>query len=263
MADPYRARMNTADHLWSIERDAAVLLAAGMSLPLDTPVPSCPGWTVRDLIVHTGQVHRQKTETVRDGWVDESPPRPPEPDGDPVEWFAEGAAEMLAVFGAADLSAPTWTWCDHDHTSEWWVRRMAHETAIHAADAVLASGGVPVLDDDLAIDGVDEILDEMMTGGPAWGTVTPGDRVIALECGDRRWLLRTATFVGTSPRTGTHYDMPTLIHDPGGEPDAVVATDPSTLDLWLWGRAPLPQGSVSGDASLADDVRALAAEATG
>jgi hypothetical protein len=25
---------------------------------LDTPVPSCPGWTVADLVAHTGAVHR-------------------------------------------------------------------------------------------------------------------------------------------------------------------------------------------------------------
>jgi uncharacterized protein (TIGR03083 family) len=254
--------MDTPGYLQSIERDCAVILAAGTSLPLDTGVPSCPGWTVRDLIVHTGQVHRNKTETVRDGWVHEGPPRPPGPEGDPVEWFAEGATEMLGVLRSADLSQPTWTWCAHDHTAAWWVRRMAHETAIHGADAVLASGGVPVLDPDLAIDGVDEILDEMMVGGPEWGTVTPTDRVIALECGDRRWLLRSATFVGTSPRTGTHYDMPALVHEREAEPDATVRTDPSTLDLWLWGRAPLPEGSVSGDRSLVDELRTLAAEAT-
>jgi len=169
---------------------------------------------------------------------------------------------MLGVLRSADLSQPTWTWCAHDHTAAWWVRRMAHETAIHAADAVLASGGVPVLDADLAIDGVDEILDEMMVGGPGWGTVTPTNRVIALEAGDRRWLLRSATFVGTSPQTGTHYDMPALVHERGAEPDATVSTDPSTLDLWLWGRAPLPEGSVSGDRSLADELFTLAAEAT-
>jgi hypothetical protein len=139
---------------------------------------------------------------------------------------------------------------------------MAHETAIHAADAVLASGGVPVLDEGLAIDGIDEILDEMIVGGPGWGTVTPTDRVIALECDDRRWLLRSATFVGTSPRTGTHYDMAALVHEREADPDATVRTDPSTLDLWLWGRAQLPEGSVSGDRSLVDELRTLAAEAT-
>jgi uncharacterized protein (TIGR03083 family) len=256
--------VETGTYLQCIADDAARIVDIGRHTPLDTAVPSCPDWTLRDLIVHVGIVHRHKAETVAGGWVDASPARPLSPgeSDDLLAWFADGVELLLDVLGHADLSQPSWTWCGHEHTAAWWVRRMAHETAVHRADAELAAGIEPDLDADLGADGVDEILDEMMVGGPGWGTVIPGSQVILLEAADRAWRLRTASFVGTSPTTGTSYDMMTLIHDPGAEPDVVIATDPSTMDLWLWGRAVLPDGAVTGDGELAEQVRTLAAEAT-
>jgi uncharacterized protein (TIGR03083 family) len=257
--------MDNNAYLRSIERDSAVIAAVADRIPLDTPVPSCPEWTLRDLVVHTGVVHRHKTEIVRDGWLDEGPPEPdgPDiPDGDIAGWFRVGVVDLLDTFDTADLTQPSWTWCDHDHTADWWVRRMAHETAIHAADAQLAASEVPSLDPRLGVDGVDEILDEMMVGGPAWATITPRDRVFALEAEDRRWVLRTAYLSGTSPVTGNTYeDVDTLVRDDGA-PEAVVRTDPSTLDLWLWGRISLTEDAVAGDSDLVLHVRELAAEAT-
>ena len=219
--------MDTATYLRSIERDAAIIIDVAQSMPLDTSVPSCPEWTLGDLVVHTGIVHRHNTETVAGGWLDEAPP-----------------------------------WCIHDHKADWWVRRMAHETAIHGVDAQSAVGEPPSLDPELATDGVDEILVEMMTGGPDWSTVTPMEDVVELATPDRRWVLRRATLSGTSPSTGTRYEaLDTFVFDEA-KPDTVIRAEPSTLDLWLWGRAPLSAGSVSGDPSLADQVRAVAAEAT-
>ena len=259
--------LSTDRYLAAIERDASIMSELLRAIDLDTEVPSCPDWTVRDLVVHTGIVHRQKAETVRGGWVDGSPPRPDPPGSDLSSWFDAGVLELLDVLSTADLSRPSWTWCNHDHTAKWWARRMAHETTIHAADAVLASGDRPRLDQTLAADGVDEILIEMMTDGPPWGTVDPADRVVAIDIGEEgsagRWVLRTAVFSGTSPTSGTTYEgLDTFVID-SSTPDATVAGDASTIDLWLWGRGPLGGASVSGDADLVHHVRRVAAEATG
>jgi uncharacterized protein (TIGR03083 family) len=239
------------------------MVDATIAAGLDADVPTCAGWTVRDLIVHTGRVHRHKAEVVRGGYVDGDAEYPPRPKGDVLEWFTVGLDEMLAVFAEADLSAPSWTWCDHEHNADWWIRRMAHETAIHAADAMIAARRTPAVDAWLAIDGVDEILDEMMIGVPDWGTVTRGERTVALEAGGRRWGLRTATFSGVGPESDTAYeDLVCLLRDDAPRPDAVVHTDPETLDLWLWGRRDLPDADVTGDRSVVDHVRAVAVEAT-
>jgi uncharacterized protein (TIGR03083 family) len=255
--------VDTDSYIACIKGDTAAMITAVGIAGLEASVPTCPGWTVLDLVTHTGVVHRHKTETVRGGYLDQPPPQPGGPDRDVLRWFCDGVEEMLVVFAEADLSAPTWTWCAHEHNADWWVRRMAHETAIHAADAVITSKGIPVVGTALAIDGVDEILDEMMVDGPSWGTVTPTDRVVALESADRRWVLRTAKFGGTSPVTGTAYEgLDTFVYDRTGAAEATVRADPETLDLWLWGRRKLPVGAVRGDPSLVDHVRAVAAEST-
>ncbi len=255
--------LDTDAYLRSVERDAATMAAIADIVPLDSPVPSCPDWDLRELIVHTGIVHRHKAALVRDAWVDSQPERPHGPFGaDLIVWFEEGVADLVTVLRNADLTQPAWTWCVHEHSARWWVRRMAHETAIHRADAELAGGLVPELDQELAVDGADEVINESLVGGPAWGTVTPKDRVFELRAGDRSWRLRTATFSGTSPRSGEKYtDLGTLVFD-DGQPDTVIDTDGSALDLWLWGRGDLPSGAVSGDSDLVAQVRDIAAQAT-
>lgn len=247
----------------SVERDAATMAAIADVVPLDSPVPSCPDWDLRELIVHTGIVHRHKAELVRDEWIDGQPDRPDGPLGaDLIVWFEEGVADLVTVLRNADLSRPSWTWCAHEHSTRWWLRRMAQETAIHRADAELAGGLVPEIDQALAVDGADEVINELLVGGPAWGTVAPSDRVFELRAGGRSWGMRTATFSGTAPWSGeTYTDLGTFVFD-DGEPELVVDTDGSTLDLWLWGRGDLPSGAVNGDADLVAQVREIAAQAT-
>lgn len=140
---------------------------------------------------------------------------------------------------------------------------MAHETAIHAADAQLCAGEVPHLDPRLAADGVDEILDEMMVGAPSWGALDHRGGVIELATPSKRWVLGRASFSGTSPATGSTYtNLPALTWSTD-TPDARVVADASTLDLWLWGRGELDAAHVTGDSSLVDHVRSVAADATG
>jgi uncharacterized protein (TIGR03083 family) len=256
--------MEQLDFREALEREAAAMQAAVSVVDLDAQVPTCPGWTVRDLVIHTGKVHRHKTETVEGDWTAGAPPWPDGPEGGVVSWFNEGIDEMLAVFRGADLDAPTWTWCNHDHTVEWWVRRMAHETLIHGADAVIAIGGTPEVDESLAEDGIEEILFEMMVDAPAWAELTEGDRVVSLVTPGRNWTLQSASWDGESPNTNEMYvKEPALVLVADViQPDAQITGSAAELNLWLWGRGDLPAGAVTGDATLADLVRSIAAEAT-
>ena len=43
----------------------AVLRNNAAAAGLDAPVPTCPGWTVRDLVTHQGLIHRWATANVR------------------------------------------------------------------------------------------------------------------------------------------------------------------------------------------------------
>jgi uncharacterized protein (TIGR03083 family) len=251
-----------AVYIDAIRMHGDLLVDTAEAAGLDTPVPTCPGWTVRDLVQHTEAVHRQKTEAVRTPTLDGPPPKADVPADAGIASYRESLSEMLGVFEASDLTPGSWTWCTHEHRADWWVRRMAHETAVHAADALAAVGAKHTLDPALAIDGVDEILEEMLIGGPAWGSVTPGKGRIDLVSDDRTWSLRFATFSGTSPRTQKQYDIDTLVFDGSDQPETTVTVDPSTLDLWLWGRAELPADAVTGDVAGAGRLRDVAAEGT-
>lgn len=257
-----------SDFLGAIAEHGQKLIDVTGRLDLDISVPTCPGWTVRDLVVHTATVYQHKAITVADGWVDSSPPRPTglgeAGDAAVIDELQASLNAVLIVLEQADLSKPTYTWCDHEHTADWWVRRLAHESLIHAADAIVASGGTPDAEAWLAIDGVDEILDEMMVGYPAWATFADGTDRIDLTSGGRTWSLRSGHWSGASPTSQTVYvDEPAVVTDTNGAADATISADPQTLDYWLWGRAELPADAVNGDRTLAAFVRGVAASATG
>ena len=156
-------------------RDEGVLLAwaAGQAGP-DAPVPACPGWRVRDLVRHTGSVHRWATGYV--ACQRETPvPEPSEeemirsgPDGDHdlLGWFADGHERLVTALEHADPGMTCWTFLPAPSPLAFWARRQAHETAIHRVDAQLAAGvaspGSPGSPGDfapgLAVDGIDELV---------------------------------------------------------------------------------------------------------
>jgi uncharacterized protein (TIGR03083 family) len=132
---------------------------------LDTPVPTCGEWTLANLIEHTGIVERWAAEMVRRGATERLdrrrldvpvPDRPEELPG----WLAAGASEVVAEFRSCDPDAPMWAWGADKH-ARFWPRRMLHETTVHRADAELALGREPGIDAATAIDGIDELLDNL------------------------------------------------------------------------------------------------------
>jgi uncharacterized protein (TIGR03083 family) len=140
---------------------------------LDRPVPTCPGWTFRQLATHLGRGHRWAaqivatratapvpTREVADGKLPEDPARH-------APWLNAGADQVIEAVAAAG-SDLVWTMTGMRPAS-FWVRRRAHEAAVHLADAELAVGRDVDLAPDLAADGVDEWLGLIAAGtaGPA------------------------------------------------------------------------------------------------
>jgi uncharacterized protein (TIGR03083 family) len=117
---------------------------------------------VRDLVRHLGKVQRWATDCLRAGPDDHvARPRGPQPDVDPLTWFAEGAAALLDTLSTVDLDAPVQSWAGTQHGS-WWLRRLTHETAIHRWDAQAAAGEPDGFAPLTAADGVQEFLDEFL-----------------------------------------------------------------------------------------------------
>jgi len=142
---------------------------------LTAAVPTCPDWTLRELAIHVGRAHRWAAEIVSTRSAEFIPFRSV-PDGkfpaEPAEraaWLRAGADRLIgAVRGAG--GDPVWAFGEMRPAS-FWARRMAHETAVHRADAELAAGRVPDLDPALAADAIDEWL--CFLSGPIYGRPDP------------------------------------------------------------------------------------------
>jgi uncharacterized protein (TIGR03083 family) len=256
--------VNPGHYLRSITADGRAILDAARR-GLDPPVPTTPGWTVRDVIAHLGRVHRQKTHIVRELLVDEAPEAPhPPADDHLLEWFAEGLHELTAVLSVADPAARVHTWHSPDQSVRFWIRRMAHETLIHRVDVELGHGAPTAVDPELGADGIDEILEVFMSGHPRWAIVTPANVVVRLLSEGRDWRLRLLSWSGTSPNSGRQFeDEPGIEFDDGdGKPDAVIRGPGDALDLFLWGRGSADGLVVDGHPSVLLYLRDLAAAST-
>jgi len=129
---------------------------------LERPVPTCPGWTFRQLATHVGRGHRWAAQIVAtraaapipmrevaDGKLPEDPARH-------AQWLNTGADLVVEAVTAAG-GAPVWALTGLRPAS-FWARRRAHEAAVHMADAQLAAGRDVDLAPDFAADAVDEWL---------------------------------------------------------------------------------------------------------
>lgn len=121
------------------------------------PVSTCPGWTVRDLAVHLGSVHRWAASIVLSGHM----PKLPVPliDRPLSEWYQGTANAMSAAFGAVSPDEPIPNFTRVNEVASFWPRRQLHETTVHLRDLTLALGEPDVeVDSIVAADGVHEVL---------------------------------------------------------------------------------------------------------
>lgn len=207
---------------------------------LDVPAPACPGWTVRDVVEHTGTVYLHKVACMRDKKAPD--PWPPERDDTPALDYLRAAHDaLLAELAGRDPLefAETWWW--DERTVGFWGRRMAHETAIHLADVELAHGDVSAIDPALALDGVDEVLRLFLAGDWSDEPVAgPPGATVRVRTGDHGWrvVLEPAAVVA---QVDKWLDLPV---------DAVLSGPAEPLYRCLWGRGPADALTVEGDAAV-------------
>jgi uncharacterized protein (TIGR03083 family) len=231
--------------LESLELDYQRLLELAERSDLSAKVPSCPEWTLDDLVEHVAMVYLHKVETMQRG---EFPAQWPPPRG------SESSAQLLERCYAAlrqefSQRVPadhTPTWYEPDQTVGFWIRRMAHETVIHRVDAELAAG-VPIapIPDDIAVDGIDEILATCLAyASVAWpeafeGTLPESEETVLVRSGESAWLV-------------TLGDRITVVNAPADAvADATVEADPTGLLLWAWRRSGADTVSSQGRADVA------------
>jgi uncharacterized protein (TIGR03083 family) len=160
--DRYHFALNT-----EAERFANVVREADLS----RQVPTCPEWTIAQLTEHMGQTHRWVAAMVDQRVTSYLPPEEvddiplPSTSEECASWLRSGAARLSAAIRDADPDTQVWSWSD-DQRVGFWLRRMAHQTAVHRADAELAVGIAVTREADLAADAVTEWL-EIVSSPPA------------------------------------------------------------------------------------------------
>lgn len=214
---------------------------------LDAPVPTCPEWTVRDLVTHQGQVHRWARSYVATGRT--TPPsaddRPETPPGDDelLDWFRDGHDALVTSLREAPADLACWSFLPARSPREFWARRQAHEAAIHRVDADRAAGRTTAIDPMLAIDGIDELLHgflarsrgSLVSDPPRKLAVRPADAGNAwtITIGpDRRTTTSTAEPGADATVTGAATSLYLLLWNRGGRDGITVDGDETLLDLW-------------------------------
>ncbi|CAL9429198.1 hypothetical protein SUDANB145_02006 [Streptomyces sp. enrichment culture] len=238
------------------------LLTAGADL--GATVPTCPEWTLEDLVLHVGRALRWTEHTVRTRARAEVPMdqvsgiEGPSARGDAAalaEWFARSAAAVTGALRAAGPDAYAWSWMGK-HDAAFWARRMCHELIVHGADGALAAGRAPgAVAPEVAADALDEWLEivefvqRALPDGPAKDLRAPG-RSIQLHATDTAPALGADWLVGLTPDGVTwrrgHEEATAAVRGPLASvlylfyrrlpldaPDLEVVGDRELLEFWL------------------------------
>jgi uncharacterized protein (TIGR03083 family) len=131
---------------------------------------------------HVGSVHHLVTDWVRDGRRPTAWASLPGVGEDLAAWARRGSADMLEAFTSRSPAQPCATWSATDRTVGFWIRRMAHETAVHRVDAAQTVGQHWKVDPELAADGVAEAL-ELWLGTRLGSKVGGCGRAVRLMAG--------------------------------------------------------------------------------
>jgi uncharacterized protein (TIGR03083 family) len=156
------------DRFFTELRGCTAELARIIDGDLERPVPTCPGWTFRQLATHVGRGHRWAAQIVATRATTPIPTREvadgklPQDPAQHAPWLNAGAERVIEAVAAAG-SDRVWTLAGIGPAS-FWARRRAHEAAVHLADAQLAAGHDVDLAPEAAADGVDEWLTRIAAG---------------------------------------------------------------------------------------------------
>jgi uncharacterized protein (TIGR03083 family) len=258
--------MENAEFIETLGREGLLLADAARRAGLDAPVPTCPGWQVRDLLRHVGAVHRwaarfvaeKRTEYVK---LDDTAPGGAAPcaagadgtgadrtgadSGELLDWYRQSHARLVDVLSAAPVDLACWTFLPANSPLEFWTRRQAHETTVHRVDAEIAAGLAPsALDPAFATDGVDELLLRFEVKCRKRGR-SPQPRTLRVRTedvpGDAGWTLYFSPGAPRRERGGAD-----------GRADCEVSAPAAELYLALWNRLPHDRLSVRGDGDVMD-----------
>ncbi|MEU0739783.1 maleylpyruvate isomerase family mycothiol-dependent enzyme [Streptomyces sp. NPDC006134] len=234
--------MKIDSYLEILDREGRLLAEAAEAAGVGAETPTCPGWQVRDLLRHTGAVHRWAAAFVTDRHTAPRPLEdPPALDGPGLlAWFREGHGHLVETLATAPPDLECWHFLPAPSPLAFWTRRQAHETTVHRIDAESARGGTPGgIGTGFAVDGIDELLRGFHARPKSRvRSETPLVlRVRATDADDAVWTVRLTQ------------EPPVTERNEAGDADCEITGPAAQLYLSLWNRQPYPE--VTGDASVA------------
>jgi uncharacterized protein (TIGR03083 family) len=251
---PAYAPFDVPGHVGALRRQGELLANAAQRAGLAAAVPSCPGWAVRDLLKHTGYVHRWATGFVAEGLTRPGGASEEEilgqgpADAELPGWFREGHAALVRALGAAGPGLDCWAFLPAPSPLAFWARRQAHETAIHRVDAeravagaggYAASGNGSAFEPAFAADGVDELVMGFLARSIRRGNWAGLGGSLAIHADD-------GTAGGADWLIAGGQDAPGVSRGTG-RAACEVAGSASELYLMLWNRGPADRLQVTGD----------------
>jgi uncharacterized protein (TIGR03083 family) len=238
------------------ERSVAFRAVVASAPSLDARVPTCPEWTLFDLVGHLGGVHRRWAANTAAGPADapaavsEDVLAAPRERAALLAWSAESTEQLLGALRESGPERGCWTWWGGSQSPQTCgavARHQVQEATVHTYDAQVTVGAPLPLPTEAALDGVDEFLSTCCSGTAAWPHEPAAVDYHAAE--GRSWRL-SLTPDGTRttrlPAPGTAA---------GEDPDAAGAALRGTageLVLALYSRIPVDSLKVDGDQRLFD-----------
>jgi uncharacterized protein (TIGR03083 family) len=157
------------------ERSTAFRAAVAAAPSLDVQVPTCPEWTLADLVQHLVDGRRRWAATVAAGPADAPPAvSAPEPPAEPEALsarFADATRELIDALREAGPDRGCWTWwgpSQSPQTAGAVARHQLQQVAVHTYDAQVTVGAPRPLPAEVALDGVDEFLTTCVATTAAW-----------------------------------------------------------------------------------------------
>jgi uncharacterized protein (TIGR03083 family) len=244
------------------ERAGAFRAAVGAAASLDVRVPTCPEWTLLELVQHLGDGRRRWAAIVAAG-PGAVPPAKSAPEGAPtaprerealLAWSAEATQELLDALREAGPDRGCWTWWGTSQSPQNCgavARHQLQEIAVHTYDAQLALGAPQPLPDEVALDGVEEFLFTCCATTSAWPHEAAVVDYHATE--GRSWRLRLSADGARTARIPAPDAMPATAADEDAA-DASARGTAGELVLALYGRTPVGSLKFDGDRRVFDQL---------